>query len=232
MTREQKESIRARTYKVHGPDLCYACGKECRLEEGQMVCVACGTVNDKMVLETGLAEREHSTISVPSQYRRANHLEAIVEQLTGCTKRDPPPEVEEAVREFIRVHRVDKRRLTPQRVREILKQLKMSSAYRWAAYFSRQLGGRGHLELSREVREKISEMFEQIERAYSICAPVSRQNMLSYRFVVSKSLQLLGVSGGGEISQLKSRQKVNELDAVWRKICEINGWKFTPTTGF
>jgi len=79
-------------YVDHLPDICSYCQGRCAIEEGKLVCRDCGTVNDKLCLETGIGEREHLSVSTPSQYKRINHL-----QVTGffgrstCTAPRPRP---------------------------------------------------------------------------------------------------------------------------------------------
>jgi len=233
MTREERFGAKYRASAAMGAEACYDCGEDCEVCEGQLVCRGCGTVNGP-TYATSLQEMGQSSLSHPSQYRRSNHLQANLEQITGCNRQDPPAEVVARVREHIRLHNINTESLTPARMRECLKAMKLSGCYRWTAYLCRVFGGRGFLDLDTETISKLHAMFETIEKAYAVACPTRRTNFINYRYVVFKCLELCGmadaarciVPGGG----LKSRAKVYELDGIWKTITEVAGWRFIPTT--
>jgi hypothetical protein len=74
-------------------------------------------------------------------------------------------------------------------------------------------------------------MFEAMQHPFQKVAKKSqRKNMLSYSYVMRKCCQLIGVDDLlPYLPLLKSRTKVEQLDNMWREICNDLGWEFIPS---
>lgn len=120
--------------------------------------------------------------------------------------------------------------LTNSKVKEILKTLKNNKYYEHIPHIINKLNGipTPHFEL--EIEEKLRSMFKQIQPLFLKYAPKSRKNFLSYSFVIHKFMQLLGKDEYlSFFSLLKARDKLNQQDIIWKKICNELHWEFIPS---
>ena len=82
--------------------------------------------------------------------------------------------------------------------------------------------------MSRELIDRIKCMFSQVEAPFAIHS-ARRKNMLNYNYIIHKSLQLLERDEYlVHFPVLKTRGKLIELEAIWKKICRDLGWAFYP----
>jgi hypothetical protein len=60
--------------------------------------------------------------------------------------------------------------------------------------------------------------------------PQDRKNFLNNNYVFHKLFELLGYDQFlPYFNYLKSREKLQEHDEIWKKICEYNKWEFYPS---
>ena len=60
--------------------------------------------------------------------------------------------------------------------------------------------------------------------------PPERKNFLSYSYVLHKFCELLEYDNLlCYFSLLKSREKLQEQDKIWKKICEELKWEYIPS---
>ena len=82
--------------------------------------------------------------------------------------------------------------LTYNKLKEILKKLKMNKYYEHSAHILNKLNGLPIPHFEPELEEKLRTMFKMIQSPFLKHAPVKRKNFLSYSYVIHKFLQLLG----------------------------------------
>lgn len=120
--------------------------------------------------------------------------------------------------------------LTHNKIKEILKRLRINKYYEHSAHIINRLSGLPMPHLSPELEEKLRNMFKQIQTPFLKWAPPDRKNFLSYSFVLHKFMQLLDKDEYlGYFPLLKARDKLNQQDRIWKKICEELGWQFVPS---
>ena len=117
--------------------------------------------------------------------------------------------------------------LTPQKLREILKKLKLNKYYEHVPHIINRLNGIPPPIMTRETEEKLRMMFREIQTPFIKYCPKDRKNFLSYSYVLHKFVQLL------ELDEflpcfplLKSREKLHQQDIIWKKICEDLKYEF------
>ena len=76
-------------------------------------------------------------------------------------------------------------------------------------------------------------MFNEIQKPFDtwvkIVAP-QRKNFLSYGYVLYKFCELLGEDDLLQyFSLLKSQDKLYQMDAIWKKICQELQWEYIPS---
>jgi len=117
--------------------------------------------------------------------------------------------------------------LTCSKIKEILKKLKINKYYEHIPHIINKLNGLPTPHFDAELEEKLRSMFKQIQPLFLKYAPSNRKNFLSYSYVLHKFIQLLSRDEHlSHFSLLKSRDKLNQQDAIWKKICEELNWQF------
>ena len=120
--------------------------------------------------------------------------------------------------------------LSSQKVRAILKKLKLNKYYEHIPYVINQLNGKPPPYMSRKTEEILRLMFQKIQGPFLKYCPKNRKNFLSYSYVLHKFVELLGLDHLTPLFPLlKSREKLHSQDVIWKKICEDIGWQFNKS---
>jgi hypothetical protein len=115
-------------------------------------------------------------------------------------------------------------------MRQILKKLKLHKYYEHIHHIIFVLNQDPTPTLSHEVEEKIKYYFNQIQKPFQLFKPKKRKNFSTYNSVIHKLLELLGYDQYlVHFPLLKSRDKREEFDILWEKICKYNGYEFIPS---
>lgn len=216
------------------PDLCACCHTPlvCLQQEGIMVCPDCG------YQELLLVEQNRPILRAPSakegshfSYKRINHFKEWCAQIQAKESTDIPEEVFEKILAEIKKEKiVDTKRITYFKMREILKKLKMNKYFEHINYIINRINGVPTPHFSPELEEKLFTMFRQTQGPFLKYCPPSRKNYLSYGYVLTKLLQILGLNEYlGHFQLLKTREKIFAHDVLWRKITADLGWPFYST---
>jgi Poxvirus Late Transcription Factor VLTF3 like len=200
-------------------------------EEAVRVCGNCDACED-VVVET---ERPPSKDTVKDStafcYKRNTHFTEWLNQIQGKQQANIPEDVYDAI--FLELKKrktVNLQCLTATEVKEILKKLKFQRWYEHVAFILSRLTGREPLQIHPELEERLRSMFRQIQAPFVKHAPAARTNFLSYSFVLFKQLELLGHDEYLEsLALLKSRDKLQAQDAIWKNICKELHWQFIPS---
>lgn len=152
-------------------------------------------------------------------------------QIQGKESTEIPAEVYDKILLEINKQRItNMAELTPTKVKQILKSLKLNRYYEHTPHIINRLNGAPTPNLTPEIEEKLRQMFKMIQIPFFNHAPRNRKNFLSYSYTINKCLQLLELD---EYLQyfplLRSREKTFAMDQVWKKICEDLKWSFVPS---
>ena len=116
------------------------------------------------------------------------------------------------------------------RVKKVLKKLKLNEYYEHIAYIISKITGNHAPSINREIEEILKKMFDKIQEPFEKHCPKDRINFLSYSYVLHKFFQLLELDEYVKcFPLLKSRQKLRIQDEIWKKICCDCGWEFYPS---
>ena len=78
--------------------------------------------------------------------------------------------------------------------------------------------------------DKISSMFKQVEDSFEKNHPKNRDNFINYNYVIFKICELLELDHVlPYFTLLKSPDKLQEQDNMWKVICNDLRWEFYPT---
>lgn len=121
--------------------------------------------------------------------------------------------------------------LTITDMKAILKKLKLQKYYEHSSHIISKITKRPPPVLSREMEEKIKQMFTEIQELFAKFCPSDRTNFLNYAYVLYKFMQILHLDEfKSYFPLLKSREKLRAHDEIWKKICAELGWEFYPST--
>jgi len=218
---------------------CAGCnvGKVFDKAEACLTCPACGETRGYIEMnQNNLSFDEQITMQSSSHcsYKRVNHFSEWLNSLQARESTIIPDDILDAVRTEFRKARVTTRAgITPPQVKQHLKKLRLSKWYEHTYAICNALNGTPAPKLSPSVEARLKNMFNEIEAPFEkwkFTMGPRRKNMLNYGYCLYKMCELLGED---ELLQhfplLKSQDKIYQMDAVWRKICQELQWEYIPT---
>jgi hypothetical protein len=209
---------------------CPVCGNEMILipANANMFCEKCGR-EDQVLIDIDLpGMKEQNKDTSYFNYRKINHFNEWLAQFQAKETTDIPPEIYDMILlEFRKERKKDISDLTPKKLRGILKRLNMNKYYEHIPHIINRLNGIPPPRLSPETEETLRRMFREIQTPFMKHCPSWRKNFLSYSYVLHKFCRILGKDEFLVcFPLLKSREKLYDMDKVWRLICDDLGWEF------
>ena len=84
--------------------------------------------------------------------------------------------------------------------------------------------------ISNEYEELLRTMFKEIQVPFFKHCPDTRKNFLSYSYVLHKFCELLELDDLLiYFPLLKSREKLQQQDYIWKNICNELEWQYIPS---
>jgi hypothetical protein len=223
-------------------DFCEVClSKDMRVlhSEGSIICGHCGsTASECYESPASMTETHGPSTTMGGKrsdkprrvsqyiYKRCNHFKFWLSRVQGKETTGVKQGVVEAVRQELAKERIftGDPRVTHDKVRAMLKKLRLTKYYNNAWLITSHLSGTKAPQLTPLQEEKLLSLFHAVQEPFSRHCPPDRVNMLSYSYLLRKMTEALGWH---ELSWvfplLKSRQKVYQQDRVWERICaDIN----------
>lgn len=153
---------------------------------------------------------------------------AGLSQIQGKETTEIPEEVYDSILLEIKKQKISNMAdLTNEKIKEILKKLRLNKYYEHCAHIKHKLNGVPIPHLEPELEEQLRSMFKMIQPLFLKHVPAQRKNFLSYSYVLHKLLQLLGRTEYlSSFPLLKSREKLHLQDQIFKKICHDLGWEF------
>jgi hypothetical protein len=151
-------------------------------------------------------------------YKRENHLKERLTQIQGAQRNPVPLDVKEAVEAEISKYRIENP--TDGQIRAILKRLGLHTYYEHVQSIRSEITGEAGPVINWAMTEKIIERFKEVQEAFERHKPPHRQNLISYNFILYKLCELMELDHMlAHLPLLKSRQKLQEADALWMCGC-------------
>ena len=226
-------NMQAPKIAVHTRDSCPICSEKLLLVAARaiMVCGECGYsvtyLDSTMSSMSYNDEVEFSSFS----YKRINHFNEWLQQVQAKESYEVPAETIELVMQELYRQRVTKLDdITPRRVRDTLKTLKLRKSYEHVAQITSRLTGRRAPRMSPETEDTCRLMFIAVQPVFEKHCPKDRKNFLSYSYCLYKFFQILGCDEFlDSFSLLKGRDKLFRQDEIFKKICVDLDWVFYPS---
>ncbi|KAG2424898.1 hypothetical protein HXX76_014056 [Chlamydomonas incerta] len=205
-------------------DRCPFCGcKEKQLvsHEGLEYCTSCHHTQKLLMEADKPSYKEPPNEVTYYSYKRSNHYNEWINQIQGKEYTEIPNDIIDAILVELKKQKItNMASLTPKKVREILRKLKINRYYEHTSFIMYKLNGIPPPRLGEETEEKLRQMFDAIQVPYLRHGPAGRKNFLSYSYVLHKLLQIMGKNEFlMYFPLLKSRDKCYQSDIVWKKIC-------------
>ena len=227
-------STKSKEYEFNNELTCEDCNTEMIInpKESYATCPTCGEMSRYQDNQNNKGEYSEE-VEVLSQfaYKRINHFKEWISALIGREGSGPSREVLDKILIELKKDRVEhKEQVTEERIKGYLKKLGYPKLYDHSPTIIYKICGIKPPEISKELEEKLIEMFEQIQVPFEKFAPAKRKNFLSYSYTLHKMCQLLQQDHLlSKLPLLKSREKLYQQDLVWKQICKCKGWLFIPS---
>ena len=161
-------------------------------------------------------------------YKRINHFNEWLAQFQAKETTDIPMNVyTDVLKELQKNKHIDISNITNKQIREILKKLKHNKFYEHIPNIINIITGNKAPSLLPQHEELLRNMFKEIQTPFMKHCPEERKNFLSYSYVLHKFCELLELD---ELLKyfplLKSREKLQQQDRIWKKICQELQWQY------
>jgi hypothetical protein len=218
--------------KTNHEDLeqCPNCRKQmiCLQHDAIIICDACGYQELLLVEQNRPILKQNTKDTSHFSYKRINHFREWCNQVQGKESTDIPDEIFEKILNEIKKEKIlDTKSITYNKMREILKRLRINKYYEHINYIINRINGIPTPQFSPELEEKLCNMFRDIQGPFLKHCPKDRKNFLSYSYVLYKFFQILGLHEYLKyFPLLKSREKLYIQDQIWKKICQELNYDF------
>lgn len=204
---------------------------------GELVCFSCGYVIDDRIVESSSYQQSAGGAPYAKNLRpvlprklshnvgkRLNHFKYWLNRLQGKELCKVTETEYKLIQEEL--NRYPYTPITPEKIRFVLKRLKLTRYFNNTFSILKRLTGNALLEFDTEHEQMLIQFFLQIQDCFGDAAK-GRANMMSYLYLIKKMSELLGWNDiAEEIPLLKSKFKTRELDKIWQRICHHHNLNF------
>tara|TARA_B100000575_G_C23142410_1_gene665298 strand:- start:5911 stop:7128 length:1218 start_codon:yes stop_codon:yes gene_type:complete len=214
-------------------DNCIECGVS-RIRDtihGCMICPKCGC-EEKILIDCDTPSyKEPPRELTYFAYKKINHANEWLSQFQAKESTDINEEIfDKILKELKKESYINLKHLTVERVRDILKKLDLTKYYEHCHYITNRITGKPAPVITGELEDKVRNMFKEIQGPWMKYCPSDRSNFFSYPYIFYKFFQLLDKDDYLPYCRLlKSREKLQEHDEVWKLICADLKWQYIPT---
>tara|TARA_Y100000996_G_C22523769_1_gene643532 strand:- start:134 stop:1207 length:1074 start_codon:yes stop_codon:yes gene_type:complete len=217
----------------HNIDICPQCNLSLTLRniDSLLVCEKCGYTEKIIINSEKTSYKDPPRESSYFAYKRINHFNEWLAQFQAKETTDIPEEVYTGIISELKKNKffnIDD--ISYKMVREILKKLKYNKYYEHIPHIINILNGKRAPVLTRQYEDQLRMMFKEIQTPFMVHCPANRKNFLSYSYVLHKFCQLLELDDLLiYFPLLKSREKLQQQDQIWEKICTSLRWEYIPS---
>ena len=214
-------------------EICKNCKNQmtCLQHDAIIICNLCGYQELLLVEQNRPILKQNTKDTSHFSYKRINHFREWCNQVQGKESTDIPDEIFEKILTEIKKEKiVDTKTITYNKMRDILKRLRINKYYEHINYIINRINGIPTPQFSQELEDKLCNMFRNIQAPFLKHCPKDRKNFLSYSYVLYKFFQILGLNEYLKyFPLLKSREKLYVQDQIWKKICLELNYEIIPS---
>ncbi len=214
-------------------EICKNCKNQmtCLQHDAIIICNICGYQELLLVEQNRPILKQNTKDTSHFSYKRINHFREWCNQVQGKESTDIPDEIFEKILTEIKKEKiVDTKTITYNKMRDILKRLRINKYYEHINYIINRINGIPTPQFSQELEDKLCNMFRNIQAPFLKHCPKDRKNFLSYSYVLYKFFQILGLNEYLKyFPLLKSREKLYVQDQIWKKICGELNYEIIPS---
>jgi len=218
---------------VQNIDICHLCNTvlTLKIQESVLFCEKCGNTESIIINSEKVSYKDPPRESSYFAYKRINHFNEWLAQFQAKETTDIPEEVYNGILKELKKDRfIDMNNLSYKIIRGILKKLKFNKYYEHIPHIINILNGEKAPVLTRQYEEQLRMMFKDIQTPFMQNCPPDRKNFLSYAYVLHKFCELLELDNLlVYFPLLKSREKLQQQDKIWEKICKSLQWQYIPS---
>jgi hypothetical protein len=225
--------VKKGAFQTYFEEICQLCKEQkiINMMESVLICPNCGS-EEKILIDSELPSYKEPPREVTYfAYKRINHFKEWLSQLQAKESTNIDKDIFDKIyNELNKEKYIDKSKLKSEQVLQILKKLGLSKYYEHCPYITNQISGRPALNIDPETEEKAINMFKEVQGPWMKYGMNDRSNFFSYPYILYKFFQLLEKDEYlQELRLLKTREKLQEQDQVWKKICDELKWEFIRT---
>ena len=214
-------------------DMCVICNESRIFDSihGILHCPVCGC-EEKILIDSDTPSYKEPPREITYfAYKKINHANEFLSQFQAKESTDIDNVIFEKILEELKKEAyIDITNISPHKIREILKKLELTKYYEHCHYITNRLTGKPAPTLTTDLEEKLRNMFKEVQGPWMNYCPNERANFFSYPYIFYKFFQLLDKDEYLPYCRLlKSREKLQEHDEVWKLICKHLRWQFIPT---
>ena len=227
------DSINHQKFINNLQDKCPLCDETMELKSdiAELLCSKCGYTDTIMIIS------EKNSFNDPPRevsyftYKRINHFNEWLAQFQAKETTELPENIyKDVYNELKKNINYNITKLTYTKVREVLKKLKYNKYYENIPLIINVISGESAPKLTIETEEILRSLFKEIQLPFMNNCPPNRRNFLSYSYVLHKFCELLELDYLLEFFPLlKSREKLQQQDKIWEKICKDLKWQYIPS---
>ena len=215
-------------------DKCPLCNSKMNIKysKSDIVCYNCGYSENIIIHSEKSSYKEPPREASYFAYKRINHFNEWLAQFQAKETTEISDEVYKAIYDEIKKNKsIILDDISYSQVREILKKLQLNKYYEHIPHIINFINGKKAPILKRYEEEKLRSLFKEIQIPFTNNCPQERKNFLSYSYVLHKFCQLLEYDELLEFFPLlKSREKLQQQDQIWKLICKELQWEYIPST--
>ena len=187
----------------------------CKKEINDSICKQCSVINQSLEITTLYDVNEN----VKTNYIRVNHMKKIIKQVQGIRTMNIPLYIIDKIRDRINRERLDYDELTNEKIKTILKQLKLlkyiDQSIFFLILFTKQI-----VIFTEDIITKIIDVFIRLEKPFSkYIMKTNRKNFFNYTFLLNQILIHLGEKSLYHIlPSIKNYNHMNEETLLFNKL--------------
>ena len=214
-------------------DICGNCNNTLTLKtiDSVLCCDNCGYTEKILINSEKVSYKDPPRESSYFAYKRINHFNEWLAQFQAKETTDIPQDVYNGIMYELKKDRfLNLENLSYKTIREILKKLKYNKYYEHIPHIINIINGKPAPVLTRQYEDQLRMMFKEIQTPFMEHCPSDRKNFLSYSYVLHKFCELLELDDLlCYFPLLKSREKLQQQDNIWEKICNSLQWQYIPS---